>query len=82
MINFSENKKLTVATIITFILALWQMVAPTVEVIFGAGSKEFLIISTIITALSFAYNYFFPNKSLFKTLKDHIGTRPTTPPKP
>ena len=78
-------KKVTVAVLITFVLALWQMLEPTLNVIFGVGSKELLIISAVITALSFAYDYFFPKESLFKTISnklDHVGTRPKNPPRP
>lgn len=67
-----KNPKLTVATVITFILALWQVIAPTAELILGIGTKGMAIISLIITALSFTYNYFYPKESVFKTLRKYI----------
>lgn len=72
-----ENKKITISTVIAFILLLWEVIAPQVEIIFGIGSKEVAIIGVIITAISFAYNYFYPQESLFKTAyrvaKESIG---------
>lgn len=68
-----ENPKLTLSGIITFILTLWNFIEPTAEVIFNIGTNGMAIISFIITAISFVYNYFWPEKSMFGTLKDSIG---------
>ena len=77
----NKNPKLTVVTVVTAILALWETIYPTVEVIFGVGSRGLAIASLIITVISFLYNRFYPKESLFKTAARHIGTRPPKPPK-
>ena len=77
------NKR-TLATVITAILALWQILLPTVEIILGAGSRELLIISGIITVISYVYNFLYPKESIFKTIANrvrHVGTRPARPPR-
>ena len=77
-----NTPKLTVVTVLTALLALWDLIFPTVEVIFGVGSRGVAIASLIITSISFIYNRFYPKESLFKTAARHIGTRPHLPPPP
>lgn len=69
----TKNPKLTVSAIITFVLALWETIQPLAETVFGIGTKGLVIASFIVTVLSFVYNYFSPEKSLFSVLKDSIG---------
>ncbi len=72
--------KVTVSTVLTFILALWEMISPTAEVIFGIGTKGMSIIALIITIITFAYDYFFAKESVLKAFAEkHIGTRPKKP---
>lgn len=77
-----NNPKLTLSTVLTAIFALWEVIFPTVEVIFGVGSRGLAIASLVITIVSFLYNRFYPKESVFKTLARHIGTRPNLPPPP
>ena len=76
-----KNTKLTLSGIITFILSLWEFISPTAEVIFGIGSKGMAIIAFIITLLSFVYNYFSPNESLFAYAFRSIPGGGLPPPK-
>ena len=77
-----KTTKLTIVSVITAILALWEVIYPTVEVIFGVGSRGLAIASLIITSVSFVYNRFYPNESLLYTAARHIGIRPHLPPPP
>ena len=76
-----KNPKLTLAGIITFILALWEFISPTAEVILGIGNKGMAIISFIITVISFIYNYFSPEQSLFSYVSKSIPGGGLPPPK-
>lgn len=76
-----KNPKLTVATVLTFILTLWEVISPSAELIMEIGTKGMAIISLVITVISFAYNYFYPNESLIMTAAKHIGIRPKKKPR-
>jgi len=68
MSKFTTMKKTTIASVITIILILWDVIAPSLEIIAGVGSKGFAIASLTITALSYIYDFFYPEESLFKTM--------------
>ena len=76
-----KNPKLTVSSIITFILTMWEFISPSAEVVLGIGTKGMAIISFIVTVLSFIYNYFSPNESLFSYLSKSVPGGGLPPPK-
>lgn len=76
-----KHTKLTLSSIITFILTLWEFISPTAVVVFGIGMKGMALISFIITLLSFVYNYFSPNESLFSYAFRSIPGGGLPPPK-
>lgn len=76
-----KNPKLILSGIVTFILALWEFISPTAEVILGIGSKGMALISFIVTVISFIYNYFSPEQSLFSYAYRSIPGGGLPPPK-
>lgn len=63
----TKNPKITVSFIITTILALWEFINPTAELLFGIGTKGMAIIGFVVTILSWLYNRFYSSESLIKT---------------
>lgn len=76
-----KNPKLTVSSIITFILTMWEFISPSAEVVLGIGTKGMAIISFIVTVLSFIYNYFSPDQSLFAYVSKSVPGGGLPPPK-